>query len=78
MMKRLLAMGMLIAVMIAANGGQVRAANVPKPVNAKKFDSAANAALDAMKKRAAELKVSGVAVVSFAGTERSRTPHQSG
>jgi hypothetical protein len=38
----------------------------PKPVNAKRFDSAAQAALAAMKQRAAELKIQGVAVVSFA------------
>jgi len=66
MKKRLIAMGMLIAVTFAANVGPVRAASAPKPVNAKKFDTLANQALDAMKKRAAELKVTGVAVVSFA------------
>jgi hypothetical protein len=38
----------------------------PKPVNAKKFDSAAQATLAAMKQRAAELKIQGVAVISFA------------
>jgi hypothetical protein len=38
----------------------------PKPVNAKRFDSAAQAALTRMKQRAAELKIQGVAVVSFA------------
>jgi hypothetical protein len=38
----------------------------PKPVNAKRFDSAAQAALAAMKQRAAELNIQGVAVVSFA------------
>jgi hypothetical protein len=37
-----------------------------KPVNPKRFDSAAQAALAAMKQRAAELKIQGVAVVSFA------------
>jgi len=66
MKRRLLAMGMLIAVTVAVNVGYVRAASAPKPVNAKKFDVLAKAALDAMKKRAAELKVTGVAVVSFA------------
>ncbi|HEY3704080.1 MAG TPA: hypothetical protein VGL22_03410 [Terracidiphilus sp.] len=38
----------------------------PKPVSAKRFESAAQAALEAMKKRAAELNIQGVAVVSFA------------
>jgi hypothetical protein len=38
----------------------------PKPINAKRFDSAAQAALAAMKQRAAELNIQGVAVVSFA------------
>ena len=38
----------------------------PKPVNGKQFDSAAQAALAAMKQRAAELNIQGVAVVSFA------------
>jgi hypothetical protein len=37
-----------------------------KPVNAKRFDSAAQAALAAMKQRAGELNIQGVAVVSFA------------
>ena len=44
----------------------MRAASVPKPIGAKKFDALADAALDAMKKRAAELKISGVAVVAYA------------
>ncbi|UWZ82418.1 hypothetical protein [Occallatibacter riparius] len=38
----------------------------PKPVTGKQFDSAAQAALAAMKRRAAELNIQGVAVVSFA------------
>ena len=37
-----------------------------KPVSAKHFDQAAQAALAAMKQRAAELNIQGVAVVSFA------------
>ncbi|HXR40332.1 MAG TPA: hypothetical protein VN776_14625, partial [Terracidiphilus sp.] len=37
-----------------------------KPVSAKKFDALATAALDAMKQKAAELKVGGVAVVNYA------------
>jgi hypothetical protein len=37
-----------------------------KPVNAKKLDAAATAALVAMKQKAAELNIQGVAVVNFA------------
>jgi hypothetical protein len=66
MKTRLLVMGMLIAVTLVANEGSVWAASAPKPPNAKKFDALANEALDAMKKRAAELKITGVAVVSYA------------
>jgi hypothetical protein len=36
-----------------------------KPVNGKKFDALATAALEAMKQKAAELNIQGVAVVSF-------------
>jgi hypothetical protein len=43
-----------------------RAASAPKPISAKKFDAAADASLKAMKKRAAELKIGGVAVVAYA------------
>jgi hypothetical protein len=57
---------MMIAVSLAASEGNVRAASAPKPVSAKKFDALANAALTAMKNRAAELKIGGVAVVSYA------------
>ena len=63
---RLLAMGVLIAVSLTTGGGQVCAGSAGKPVSAKKLDALTNAALVAMKKRAAELKVSGVAVVSYA------------
>lgn len=63
---RLLVMGMLVAAIVAANVGHVRAASAPKPPSAKKFDDLAKSALDAMKKRAAELNVTGVAVVSYA------------
>jgi hypothetical protein len=66
MKTRQLATGMLLAVSLASSEGTVRAANVPKPVTAKKFDALADATLAAMKKRAAELKITGVAVVSYA------------
>jgi hypothetical protein len=66
MKTRLFAIGIMVAVSLAASQGTVRAANASKPVSPKKFDVLANAALNAMKKRAAELKVTGVAVVSYA------------
>jgi hypothetical protein len=42
------------------------AAGAAKPVNAKKFDALATAALEAMKQKAAELNIQGVAVVNYA------------
>ena len=66
MKMRLLGPAILLAASLAVGVGYARAASAPKPVNAKKFDALANRALEAMKKRAAELKVTGVAVVSFA------------
>ena len=66
MKKHLLVSAMLLAVSLAAGEGYARAANAPKPVSTKKFDALATAALEAMKKRAAELKVTGVAVVNYA------------
>jgi len=66
---RLFATGMLIAMSLAAVEGNLSAASAQKPVTAKKFDVLADAALEAMKKRAAELKVTGVAVVSYAQGE---------
>lgn len=61
MKTRLFAIGMLLLVGLAACGTSARAANP-----AKKFDTLANAALEAMKQKAAELNISGVAVVSYA------------
>jgi hypothetical protein len=58
--------GMLLAAAMAVSGGYATAANPPKPVSAKKFDALATAALEAMKQKAAELKIGGVAVVNFA------------
>jgi len=57
---------MLLAAAMAVSGGYATAANPPKPVSAKKFDALATAALEAMKQKAAELKIGGVAVVNFA------------
>ena len=56
----------LVALALVAGQGSARAASAPKPVSAKKFDALASAALEAMKKRAAELNITGVAVVSYA------------
>jgi hypothetical protein len=44
----------------------VCAAHAPKPPSAKKFDALATRALAAMRQRAADLNVGGVAVVSYA------------
>jgi len=69
MKTRLPALAILIALTLAAGQGNARAASAPKPVSAKKFDALASAALEAMKKRAAELNVTGVAVISYAQGE---------
>ncbi len=63
MKRRMIAVGMLLATGLALSA---KAVNAPKPVNAKKFDALATAALEAMKQKAAELKVSGAAVVNYA------------
>jgi hypothetical protein len=62
----LLAVVSLLAVSFALGTGNLFAAHAPKAASAKKFDGLADAALAAMKKRAAELNVGGVAVVSYA------------
>jgi len=64
-MRRLLAIGMLLVLTLAAGEAPAPAAT-PKPLSAKKLDALANAALAAMKARAAELRITGVAVVSYA------------
>ena len=66
MTTRQLATGAILAVSLAASEGTVGAAKAPKPVSVKTFDSLANAALAAMQKRAAEVKITGVAVVAYA------------
>lgn len=62
-MRKLLSLFVLFAGWFAC--GQLGHAKA-HPVNAKRFDSAAQAALSAMKARAVELKIQGVAVVAFA------------
>jgi hypothetical protein len=66
MKKNLLVLGMLLATSLSVFAAADHAAKPAKPVSAKKFEALANAALEAMKQRAAELKVTGVAVVSYA------------
>jgi hypothetical protein len=66
MKARILVVGMLLVAGMAGGDGRVWAANAPKPVSAKKFDALATSALEAMKLKAAELKVAGVAVVNYA------------
>jgi 1,6-anhydro-N-acetylmuramate kinase len=57
---------LLLVVGIAVCGEPVWAGGAGKPMSAKKFDSLASSALEAMKQRAAELKIGGVAVVNYA------------
>lgn len=57
---------LLVALALGLGSSAVFAAKAPKPVNAKRFDSAAQAALAAMRAKADELKIQGVAVVAFA------------
>jgi len=73
MKKRLPVFTILVALTLAVGQGNARAASAPKPVSAKKFDALASAALEAMKKRAAELNVTGVAVVSYAQGDTIRS-----
>ena len=68
--------GMILLAVIGAGGErfgnaafytrEARAVNVSEEASAKKFDTLADAALAAMKKRADELKITGVGVVSYA------------
>jgi hypothetical protein len=71
----LLAMSVLLLAAIGAGDGRfgnaasnteaIRAVNVPEQASAKNFEVSADAALLAMKKHAAELKIGGVAVVAY-------------
>lgn len=58
-----------MAVWIVFCGMTAFAAHPPKPVSAKKLDALESSALEAMKVKAAELKIQGVAVVSYAPDE---------
>jgi hypothetical protein len=57
------AIAVLIAITLSVAAADLNAA---KPSNAKKLDTLESQALEAMKQKAAELKISGVAVVSYA------------
>ena len=71
----LVTISMLLLVVLGAGEGRFRnaalytsdthAANVPELASAKNFEATADAALLAMKKRATELKIGGVAVVAY-------------
>lgn len=63
---RMFVFGILLVAGMAMGELRVWAANAGKPVNAKKFEAVATVALEAMKQKAAELKVTGVAVVNYA------------
>ncbi len=56
---------MLLVVAIAMNGGRASAEGAPRPPSQKKLDALESQALEAMKQRAAELNIQGVAVVNF-------------
>lgn len=65
MKTHLLAMGMLLAAGLTVGVESLDAANTPKPPSAKKFETLANSALEAMKQKAAKLKITGIAVVCY-------------
>jgi hypothetical protein len=69
MQRRLFFLGVLLVSAMAIGGHFTLAANPAEPINAKKFDVLATAALEAMKQKAAELNIQGVAVVSYAQGE---------
>ncbi len=75
-MKKLLSIALMIFTLSLAAQAPYAVASDPasppktsKPVSAKKFDALAISALNAMRQRAAELKVTGVAVVAYAQGE---------
>ncbi|MGO9337884.1 MAG: hypothetical protein ACLPY1_10290 [Terracidiphilus sp.] len=66
MKTRIFLCGMLVVAGMAMVSRNGVAANAPKPLSDKKFDALAASALEAMKQKAAELNIQGVAVVSYA------------
>jgi hypothetical protein len=65
MKMRKLVCGALLTATIVLSGVSAMAAKPAKSLNSKKFDALATAAIDAMKQKAAELNIQGVAVVSY-------------
>ena len=57
--------GLALAGFFLAASPNISHAKSPKPIPAKKFDAAAQSALAAMKTKAAQLNIAGVAVVAF-------------
>ncbi len=66
MKTRFLVSVVLLAIGLSISAKAAYAAKTPKPVSAKKWETLADAALAAMKQRAQELKMTGVAQVSYA------------
>ncbi|MGA2534951.1 MAG: hypothetical protein ABSF53_02975 [Terracidiphilus sp.] len=66
MRRGLFSLGMLLVAAMALSGQVAFATGPAKPVSAKKFDALATAALEAMKQKAAALKIGGVATVNYA------------
>ena len=66
MKTRFLVSAMVLTICLGIFPIAAGAAKTPKPVSAKKWDTLADAALAAMKQRALELKMIGVAQVSYA------------
>lgn len=66
MRTRWLVASVLVAMSLTLSAPQAGGAKAPKPVGAKKFEQLADAALAAMKQKAEELKIVGVAEVSYA------------
>ena len=66
MKTRFLVSVVLLAIGLSISAKAAYAAKTPKPVSAKKWETLADAALAAMKQRAQDLKMTGVAQVSYA------------
>ena len=66
---RVLVAGLMVGVAVLSGAGAASAQKAAKPVNPKKLDALEASALAAMKDKAAELKIQGVAIVSFAPGE---------
>lgn len=65
-MSKLAAAALVAFLAVAALGQNNAPVHVARPASAKKFDTLANRAIATMRQRAAQLNISGVAVVSYA------------